>query len=237
MSEDPNPNNQPVKHTAPDGPSDPLLKSGSFIVGSFATNGQSSMEPRKAKSSAPDKGARACPAAESSNGGQPATPMTGSENTEFQAERGKRKATEQEMSWLPAGWHVVDKVRSSGATAGTRDKYYVDPVSGRRFRSKIEVLYFLETGSLRKKKKSMENSDADAMGSGGQKQKSSKTAKNSTLNFDFSNVPEKVDWVLTDSTEESWTPYFGDDKVPESSKQEWAVAFTCLTSKNSCRNY
>lgn len=70
-------------------------------------------------------------------------------------------------------------------------------------------------------------------GSGGHKEKSSKTAKRSALNFDFSNVPEKVDWILTDSSEGSWTPYLGDDKVPESSKQDWAAAFTFLTSKNS----
>ena len=39
-------------------------------------------------------------------------------------------------------------------------QYYYDPASASRFRSKKEVLYFLETGTKRKKKK--ENSDADA---------------------------------------------------------------------------
>ena len=39
-------------------------------------------------------------------------------------------------------------------------QYYFDPVSGRKFRSKKEVLYFLETGTLRKRIKP-ENPDAD----------------------------------------------------------------------------
>jgi hypothetical protein len=42
-------------------------------------------------------------------------------------------------------------------------QYYFDPVSSRRFRSKNEVLYFLETGTKRKKGKLMENSDAETM--------------------------------------------------------------------------
>ncbi|XP_015873985.2 methyl-CpG-binding domain-containing protein 5 [Ziziphus jujuba] len=179
-------------------------------------------------------GVRPCSAAENSNFSEPM--KKGPENTEFQAGRGKRKVSEQEFNWLPSGWIVEDRVRSSGATAGTVDKYYFHPVSGRRFRSKKEVLYFLETGTPRKKKQT-ENSDAETKGSGGHKQKSSAAAKSSTLNFDFSNVPEKVNWVLSDSPEGSWTPYIGDDMVAESGKQEWEAAFKFLTSRNSGRNY
>lgn len=92
------------------------------------------MEPRKATttSSAPDKlreargspnGVRPCPAAaERSGGTDPATPNTGAENAESRAGRGRRRASEQELSWLPRDWYVEDRVRSSGVTAGTRDK-------------------------------------------------------------------------------------------------------------------
>ena len=38
-------------------------------------------------------------------------------------------------------------------------QYYIDPVSGRRFRSKIEVLRFLETGTVKKAK--TENASVD----------------------------------------------------------------------------
>jgi hypothetical protein len=152
-------------------------------------------------------------------------------------------------------------------------QYYFDPVSGSRFRSKTEVLYFLETGTKRKKKKLMENSDADIMesqkqkvvflkvleiiffhssnipfsltctqfffflpcmkGSGGQKQKKSPAkAKSSVLKFDFLNVPEKVNWVFTNSSQGSWAPFIGDKKVSESITREWATAFTVLTSRH-----
>ncbi|KAJ6964276.1 hypothetical protein NC652_002532 [Populus alba x Populus x berolinensis] len=83
---------------------------------------------------------------------QPVTPV-----------REKRRLSETDVvtSWLPPGWVVEDRVRTSGATAGTRDKYYIEPVSGRRFRSKKEVQYYLETGTLKKRGKATENVDAD----------------------------------------------------------------------------
>ena len=37
-------------------------------------------------------------------------------------EKGKRKTPEPEMDWLPKGWSFEDRVRSSGATAGTTDR-------------------------------------------------------------------------------------------------------------------
>lgn len=68
----------------------------------------------------------------------------------------------------------------------------------------------------------------------GQKQKISATkAKSSALNFDFFNVPENVKWVLTDSSQGSWAPFIGEEKVPEATVQEWDSAFTALTSKRS----
>lgn len=50
--------------------------------------------------------------------------------------------------WLPAGWITELKTRMAGSTAGTTDKYYKEPSTGRRFRSKNEVLSFLQTGRL-----------------------------------------------------------------------------------------
>jgi hypothetical protein len=66
-------------------------------------------------------------------------------------------------------------------------QYYFDPVSGLRFRSKTEVLYFLETGTKRKKKKLMENSDADTMVS--QKQKVVLLKVLEIIPFHSSNIP------------------------------------------------
>ncbi|KAF4358660.1 hypothetical protein F8388_005600 [Cannabis sativa] len=40
---------------------------------------------------------------------------------------------------LPDGWIIETKVRTSGATAGRIDRYYVEPGTGRQFRSPREV--------------------------------------------------------------------------------------------------
>ncbi|XP_060966754.1 methyl-CpG-binding domain-containing protein 7 isoform X3 [Cannabis sativa] len=40
---------------------------------------------------------------------------------------------------LPDGWIIETKVRTSGATAGRIDRYYVEPGTGRQFRSSREV--------------------------------------------------------------------------------------------------
>lgn len=208
-------------------PPDPLLRSGSFIDASTATsNGGGPFDDRKAQKLPPHT-----PEPRRSSGGSPAP---SSESTA----RGKRKPTEAELDWLPPGWTVEDRVRTSGATAGTRDRYYFDPVSSRKFRSKKEVLYFLETGSRKKSKKQTESSDADTTpmdSSGEQKQNASTNIKGSALNFNFSSVPEKVQWVLADSSGESWNALIGDKQVPESSKRDWLAAFTFLASRDRGR--
>ncbi|XP_062161031.1 methyl-CpG-binding domain-containing protein 5-like isoform X3 [Alnus glutinosa] len=215
--------NRPDETLAADLPSDPLLDFDSFIdATATATGGHRT--PEKLRMHRSSSSASAFLASENSNGAE--------QNAASPAGAQPRRAPAASPDWLPSGWSIEDRVRSSGATAGTVDRYYFDPVSGIRFRSKTEVLYFLETGTKRKKKKLMENSDADTMGSGGQKQKKSATkAKSSVLKFDFLNVPEKVNWVFTDSSQGSWAPFIGDKKVSESIKQEWATAFTVLTSR------
>ncbi|KAF8397486.1 hypothetical protein HHK36_016403 [Tetracentron sinense] len=143
--------------------------------------------------------------------------------------------------WLPQGWRMEEKVRSSGATAGSKDRYFYDPISGRQFRSKKEVLCFMETGtSGRYKRKTKKNSDANVMSPGrseGHKQKGSgskrKGPRSNALNFDYINPPAKVEWVLTDSAEGSWTPFISDKRVPESSQREWAAAYSSITCKST----
>lgn len=143
-------------------------------------------------------------------------------------------------------------------------QYYHDPVSGRRFRSKKEVLHFLETGTIKKNANSektvSQNQKLNWMkvvkycvifcltlfnflsyfwqsveGSASKKQKKSSKKARPGVNFDFFDVPAKVEWVLTDSSQWSWTPFIGDHKVPESTAQEWAAAFTVFTIQQSGR--
>ncbi|XP_050140976.1 methyl-CpG-binding domain-containing protein 5-like [Malus sylvestris] len=206
-----------------DSPHDPLLRPGSFIDATTTATTSNGRTPIQTKN--PHK------APQQSNRSEPGA---GAESTEGGAGRAKRKGVSEPLeNWLPPGWSVQEKVRSSGLTAGSTDRYYFDPVSGRRFRSKIEVLRFLETGTTKKAK--TENASADKTsveGSGSQKQKKSSTKpKNSALNFDYTDVPEKVEWALTDSSGQSWTPFIDNKKVPESTSKEWAAAFALVPSK------
>ncbi|XP_042041741.1 methyl-CpG-binding domain-containing protein 5-like [Salvia splendens] len=65
----------------------------------------------------------------------------------------QRRDPEERPSWLPENWTTELRRRSSGATAGQTDRYYIEPTGKRRFRSKLEVLRFLETGSSKPKRK------------------------------------------------------------------------------------
>lgn len=47
------------------------------------------------------------------------------DNSAQQSESKSRKRSAPLDSWLPDGWRVEDKVRTSGATAGSVDKVYM----------------------------------------------------------------------------------------------------------------
>ncbi|KAK1382936.1 Methyl-CpG-binding domain-containing protein 6 [Heracleum sosnowskyi] len=133
------------------------------------------------------------------------------------AKRGSEDGGETE-GWLPAGWTITSKTRTNGATAGTIDRYYVEPVTGQRFRSKIEVKRYLETGSRKS------NSDANATSSKGTGTKKKKK-KEAPWSFDFENTPGEVTWSLVDEDQDLWKPSIGEEQVSERTAQEWATAF------------
>lgn len=128
-------------------------------------------------------------------------------------------------SWLPENWEMQLRQRTSGATEGTVDRYYIAP-SGHRLRSKNEVLNFLETGSKRKKP-ATNSDDATSEGSAPRSKKKTGARKkvHAAFTFDFRNPPEKVSWCLSYATEDVWSPSIGDWSLPLATKQEWAAVF------------
>ncbi|KAK2647013.1 hypothetical protein Ddye_022208 [Dipteronia dyeriana] len=58
----------------------------------------------------------------------------------------------------------------NGASAGNVDKYYIDPISHYRFRSKNEVVHFLTYGSKPKRKKTNIDVDKEPLGSSSEQQ-------------------------------------------------------------------
>ena len=99
----------PVQPSASDLPTDPLLKSGAFIDVDADALFQTPEKSKPPNGSIP-------------NGAQPDTPAQATNNPSSSAEpKAKRRVVPPE-SWLPAGWLVEDRVRTSGATAGVVDK-------------------------------------------------------------------------------------------------------------------
>ncbi|KAI8525843.1 hypothetical protein RHMOL_Rhmol13G0262300 [Rhododendron molle] len=246
-------------------PPDPLLKSGTFILEPTtgptltadqpppqqpAQNGaaadRADREPERFPSppskSAAERGTASPSSVAAAVAAETSAPSSGRKGQK-PAQAGASGATPERPNWLPEGWRMECKVRTSGATAGSFDriglvmglwpeslvsritivlskfKYYIEPVSGRRFRSKVEVDYFLQTGNKPNKKA---KPDADA---NRQEKSGSKKKKSAPLNFDFNNPPEKVRWVLTDAVKDQWTPFVGDKIIPKSTRQEWNAAF------------
>ncbi|KDP34493.1 hypothetical protein JCGZ_11043 [Jatropha curcas] len=196
---------------------DPLLQNGSYIDPSnnLPTSGQTTIKPNK------DNQQAAPQSSSSANGVEAETPVKSRRKVPVTMAPGSAESA----SWLPPGWLVEDRVRTSGATAGTVDKYYIEPTTGRKFRSKREVQYYLETGTLKKRKKGAESSEADVNppeNSGSQNnKKAAKNAKGSIMKFDYLNVPDKIEWALTVANEDAWTPFTGGSKVPEYERQSW----------------
>ncbi|TYH62352.1 hypothetical protein ES332_D07G115100v1 [Gossypium tomentosum] len=94
------------------------------------------------------------------------TPPQGSNNLSFSTESKVKQRGVASDTWLPTGWLIKDRGRSSDARPGLVDKYYVDPSSGRKFRSKKKVLYYLETGTPQpKRKKGTETPVGEEVGS------------------------------------------------------------------------
>ncbi|GAB2274373.1 Methyl-CpG-binding domain protein 5 [Dionaea muscipula] len=225
---------------------DPLLKSGAFID-LEANNGYSESETR----SYPTTSSREAPV-EPLRTIRPSTPVHysnaaspephGEPSPQVDQRGGSGPSSDPSLSevldWLPPGWRVHSRVRASGASAGAKDKYYHHLESGRRFRSKKEVISFLGTGQetgQKKKRPSSSAGDSPAE-NGSQSKKSKKSATRVTAavkKFNFDDVPAKVKWELTDIYEGSWRPSLGGgERVPEMTRQQWADTFTHLTMLN-----
>ncbi|XP_010535494.1 PREDICTED: methyl-CpG-binding domain-containing protein 6 [Tarenaya hassleriana] len=229
----------PSDHGTGDFPPDPLLSSGSFIA-SAATTDAGDL----------DCGAKRRPIPSVGVSGPSESVRSGmwngrdrAENTAQPAAESKtrKRAAAGDSNWLPPDWRVEDRVRTSGATAGSVDRYYYEPVTGRKFRSKTEVLYYLEHGTLKKSAKKSDNVDgqpdhSEGQGSGKQN-RTAKKAKETPFNFDFLIPPEEITWVLTNDPgdEARWTPFMGDGKVPEPLTRDWKTAFSMITTQSGGR--
>ncbi|XP_047316710.1 methyl-CpG-binding domain-containing protein 5-like [Impatiens glandulifera] len=125
--------------------------------------------------------------------------------------------------WLPEGWGFDFRIRNSGVSAGTYDRYYIDPASNRRLRSKKEVQHYLETGMLKRPADTAENTplSSSTKSQKGETSASSNTESSDGWSFDKVNVPDEIRWSLTDATNDKWCAISGNEIVPESTTLVW----------------
>ncbi|XP_073271130.1 methyl-CpG-binding domain-containing protein 6-like isoform X2 [Primulina huaijiensis] len=137
---------------------DPLLGSGSFIDPDRNDSTVESPAPERIESNGDPEFA-----SDSVIDAKPISMLGPGENWSEAVPKAPKVRDPEEMakrpSWLPDDWNIELRVRSSGATAGTIDRYYVAPSGKRKLRSKNEVLRFLASGGEPKRKS---NSDTDA---------------------------------------------------------------------------
>nr|GLL31013.1 methyl-CpG-binding domain-containing protein 7-like [Ipomoea trifida] len=137
---------------------------------------------------------------------------------------------------LPDGWIVEEVPRKFG---NSKDKYYYEPGTGRKFRSRAEVERHLtelsEHISLSEALEELnENRPLSKMfklhhpttNSASQKRKTSR--EDSVLR-----PPSKVNWVLASPKGDEWNPFIGDTLVSDSVKQEWSNRFTSLMNNET----
>ncbi|KAL3530348.1 hypothetical protein ACH5RR_009670 [Cinchona calisaya] len=206
-------------------PPDPLLESGWFIDANQKADAETATQTNRE----PEQEMPATAETTTTIAPETAVPL---EVTPISQRRPGRPVEELEErpNWLPEDWKIEVRVRTSGATAGHADRYFISP-SGQRFRSKVEVLRFLETGSKRKKNL---KSDADATPSespsNNKKKKSKPNIRNfSDLKFDFKNPPQGLTWVQEDDCPDAWVPIADNIIIPESKKIEWGSVFSRVT--------
>ncbi|KAM1040228.1 hypothetical protein ACFX2I_029454 [Malus domestica] len=142
---------------------------------------------------------------------------------------------------LPDGWEIEEKPRRKSRVI---DKTYIEPVTGRQFRSLVAVERYLteaneevplkalmpatkssiSSGSCHQKTKSSAESEPQNVGSSSLKRNiSGENDRPSELNF--GRPPAKVKWVLRRPGGNMWNPVIDDSKVPDSVKQSWSESF------------
>ncbi|PRQ33909.1 putative DNA-binding domain-containing protein [Rosa chinensis] len=152
---------------------------------------------------------------------------------------------------LPDGWEIEEKPRKNTNT-GHSDKYYIEPGTGRRFRSLVAVEKYLteenehtplqalipanklilSSGSSSQKKKirslkfvskNSSHSNPAEHFSSPKKEILPEISRPSQLNI--SSPPTKVKWVLVGPGGNNWNPFMDDSRVADSVKQKWSEIF------------
>ncbi|KAK4370431.1 hypothetical protein RND71_009906 [Anisodus tanguticus] len=127
---------------------------------------------------------------------------------------------------LPDGWVIEEVPRRDGSLV---DKYYYEPGTGLKFRSRIAALRYLAemrenvplSATLEELK---ENKPLSKMFKFHPHAKRNIVRENSDQSS-FLSPPAKVNWVLSSPKGDAWNPFIAGTRIPDSVKQQWTKRF------------
>ncbi|XP_016462368.1 methyl-CpG-binding domain-containing protein 7 isoform X1 [Nicotiana tabacum] len=133
---------------------------------------------------------------------------------------------------LPDGWVIEEVPRRDGSFV---DKYYYEPGTGQKFRSRIAAQRYLAemredvplSATLEELK---ENKPLSKMFKLHHQTKKSVPCKRNISGEDlqkssFLSPPAKVNWVLSSPKGDAWDPFLAGTPIPDSVKQQWTKRF------------
>lgn len=126
-------------------------------------------------------------------------------------------------SLIPDGWIVEDIPRKCGFRS---DRYYIEPITGQKFRSLPEVQRYLQGEKKRSARRALAFSNharAPRSSSTKKKNKSIKMLKDAII--DLTNPPEKINWVFSGDGRDSWSPLLEECMIPDYVKEQWSETF------------
>ncbi|XP_055835355.1 methyl-CpG-binding domain-containing protein 7 isoform X2 [Solanum dulcamara] len=133
---------------------------------------------------------------------------------------------------LPDGWVIEEVPRRDGSMV---DKYYYEPETGQKFRSRIAAQRYLAemrenvplSSTLEELK---ENKPLSKMFKLYHHAKKSLPCRRNIVRENsekssFLSPPEKLNWVLSSPRGDAWNPFIAGTPIPDSVKQQWTKRF------------
>ncbi|XP_057534538.1 methyl-CpG-binding domain-containing protein 7 isoform X1 [Amaranthus tricolor] len=128
-------------------------------------------------------------------------------------------------SILPDGWIVEDIPRK---TSFRSDRYFIEPETGKKFRSVPEVQRYLALQKYRSRCRSLpfrNHSTGPRSPAPRKKNKNTSFKIFKTSIVDLTNPPEMVSWVFSGDGKDDWSPLVEECVLPDYVKEQWAETF------------
>ncbi|PHT98073.1 Methyl-CpG-binding domain-containing protein 6 [Capsicum chinense] len=136
---------------------------------------------------------------------------------------------------LPDGWVIEEVPRRDGSLV---DKYYYEPGTGLKFRSRIAAQRYLAemredvplSASLEELKENKPLSKMFKLHHHARKSPpcTRNIVRENSDKSSFLSPPAKVNWVLSSPRGDAWNPFIAGTPIPDSVKQQWIKRFMLL---------